>query len=660
MPVPEIKVEVAFTAGFATPAASRVWVDVSQWIEGDESIPISYGRSDERSAVDPGRISFTLDNRDGRFTPDRESSPHHPYVTKSRPVRLMLRYDDGAWSQRGLWYTDEWSLEWPDGSDGACVVNVAASSRRARLGQTAPLPSAVREAILATSPQAYWPMTEDADVTDASQRQAFRDVTNPASTRDKQALGTFSRDLAWGPVVHDGTQGPPDEESLVFFPGERSLGQLPTLSRYIGAAGAFKVGPAEFTLEFLAYLPVRYDRNVYALPVQLSSSDGSEIVELVVATDIASDAQGIYPQMTYRLEDNTLTFGDLASGNDQTTFARATDAEMHHFAITLTGGKTAQVWVDGQPGLSNTLTDGRSYPRPFTSIILGGAVVNSDLWIGHVAIHDRALTASELVLRADATTTSDETLDGRVKRVAGYVGVPADEVVVETSVAPLLGLQSQAGRSAVEVIDEIAASSGGVAYDDRLGNLALQARNHRYNAPPSFSLNSEGQEVQADLNFQLDDRYLVNSVEASQVGSSDLPLLVEDAASIAAFGVYSQSLSVVTSSTNEVQSAASNAIYRSASPRARVTQVSVDVTAIPAAQRAKVLAADIGTRIELTALPGQAPASTLTLFVEGYEESLSATTHVITFNTTPGDLDAAWVLDSPSLSVLDTSTLVAY
>ena len=92
MALPSLKVEVAFNAGYTTAAASRTWTDVSTYVEGAQPVSDGRGRSDEVSAIQPARLSLTLNNRDGRFTPRLASGAYYPNVKKGRPVRVTMPY----------------------------------------------------------------------------------------------------------------------------------------------------------------------------------------------------------------------------------------------------------------------------------------------------------------------------------------------------------------------------------------------------------------------------------------------------------------------------------------------------------------------------------------------------------------------------------------
>jgi hypothetical protein len=77
---------VAF--GFAPMATSVDWTDISQWVDLPSKIRCSRGASDELSQCQPGTLSLTLDNSDGRFSAGLASSPYYPYVRPNCPVQL--------------------------------------------------------------------------------------------------------------------------------------------------------------------------------------------------------------------------------------------------------------------------------------------------------------------------------------------------------------------------------------------------------------------------------------------------------------------------------------------------------------------------------------------------------------------------------------------
>lgn len=89
---PDVQVEIAFNSDYSTLLADRIWTDVSGYVEFQDGIAITGGRADERSTTDANSLALTLDNTDGRFTPELASGAYYPNVQVGRPIRVITRY----------------------------------------------------------------------------------------------------------------------------------------------------------------------------------------------------------------------------------------------------------------------------------------------------------------------------------------------------------------------------------------------------------------------------------------------------------------------------------------------------------------------------------------------------------------------------------------
>lgn len=87
--MPQAFCEIAFTRDSA---GWPLWQDVSEWTEWEKGVRISRRRSHELDEVQPGTLSLSLINTDGRFTAGRTSSPYYPNVTLNRPIRIRARW----------------------------------------------------------------------------------------------------------------------------------------------------------------------------------------------------------------------------------------------------------------------------------------------------------------------------------------------------------------------------------------------------------------------------------------------------------------------------------------------------------------------------------------------------------------------------------------
>jgi len=81
-------VEVFF--GSTLQSSGAVATDVSQYVDLIRGIDITRGAQNELSEIQPSTCSITLDNSDGRFTPERAASPYSPNVVMGVPIRVSV------------------------------------------------------------------------------------------------------------------------------------------------------------------------------------------------------------------------------------------------------------------------------------------------------------------------------------------------------------------------------------------------------------------------------------------------------------------------------------------------------------------------------------------------------------------------------------------
>lgn len=655
-PYATVRIEIAYDSGFLTAEDDRTWTAVTTDVDAAVGATITYGRSDELEQPPPNTLALTINNDDGDYTPGTAAPAS---IKKGLPIRFTVIYG-GVDFIRFMGYIDSCSVVWPDGGEKMSQLSVTAASRRARLGQTAPLTSAIRAAYLATGPNAYWPMDEDAEFTDIGGQQIFRDITNDAAVRrQNQILGSFATTDALIPVVRDGTVGPVDEESLVRLPLTTDAGTVSLFAHYVGGGGVTSVNSAgAMTFETVARIIPRDGEVVVTVMDLLMPNLGSEFFMAAAGTDPNTFiAASMYVQdpVTGAITEDHTTFD--VTGYNPALFAIATDGELHHWAVTL-NGTAAIFYFDG--AAVGTMTMSAPITRKYTAVALGSDTYNANVWVGHAAVTDRALTAAEILAHAAAATSASETIEERVVRVAGRIGVPAAEIDVESSIAALVGPQPEAGQSASGVLDDLATSTGGVLYDTRAGHLAMQARNHRYNAASTFTLSAAAQQIEPDLTVVDDHRYTKNVIEYSRSGSDATPSKITDETSRAAFGDFNPgAYTVISASDTEVEAFAQNLLARYADPSPRVSQITVDVMDLPTEDlRGGVLNADIGTRFELASLPLQIPSDPTFVFFEGATETVSMSGHTLQINTTPADIGQnVFILDDPAYGVLDSNVL---
>ena len=200
--MPEVEVSIAWPDGYNTAAASRTWTDITAYVEAVSHIGIDRGRGNEQGQVSPSRLSLTLDNRDGRFTPENAAGAYYPNVKKGRPIRVRTKWPlAGSYTEQFVGYVDEWPVAWPDGSTLVSTVSITATSRMARLGRGLELRSIVEEEILEDSPVLYFPLAEPSGSTTAGNVAPGR--TDVLAVAQAGTGGTLTFGQGTGPGTDD-------------------------------------------------------------------------------------------------------------------------------------------------------------------------------------------------------------------------------------------------------------------------------------------------------------------------------------------------------------------------------------------------------------------------------------------------------------------------
>jgi hypothetical protein len=333
------------------------------------------------------------------------------------------------------------------------------------------------------------------------------------------------------------------------------------------------------------------------------------------------------------------------------------DGAWHHFEWDQSG--SGSVAVDGvvvDPSVP--VTDGFDQ----RTLHIGG-YRGTRLWSGsiaHVALYARSSMGSVLATHyaTGMTGNAGETADSRIERFCDYAGLV--NVFFQGSTFDPIASQGPGGTGVVARMREVEATESAKLFADRDDfGMTFQSRDLRYNPSPAgeaFTIAYADLETKS-VEFADDDQKLINSIEASRPGGATQKVTAPS--SILAFGVYDPgSLSILKTSDNSVLDAASWRVSRYANPGPELREVPIE--AYTMANYTGILAADISSYFSVTAMPSQAPFSSVRVTVEGYTETLKERSHLIQFHTSTTNNDSVWVLDDPVYSVLDYTTRLAY
>ncbi|MFJ2178883.1 LamG domain-containing protein [Streptomyces sp. NPDC087851] len=519
------------------------------------------------------------------------------------------------------------------------TVTVTATDLFKRLNRLPPLKSALGEEILSTVPipgyfallSAYFPLTEPAGATAAGDLSG-RGAGAIAQTQ----VGT-------GGTLEFGTGGLPatGDTCVTFTPASASAGKY--LS---GDLGALYQSDSNATPEHTALTPM---------------------IEVWIKTSTAGRAfVALYePGLDHRLVlalngSGVLTVEHTEDGGSLTTVTTASsnlaDGNWHHI-VHDNAAKT--IWVDGVQVGGTLAVSSQSNGR----ILHVGGYGGGRLWSGqiaHLAIHHATGPIGFAYAdhyAAGTTGYAGEAAHLRIARLARYADITS--VTVWGSTHDPVASQGEGGTGALARMREVEATESGRLYAERdYFGLAYQSRDVRYNPSPFLETFTS---AYADLEtggveLADDDQKLCNAVEASRPGGATQRATAS--ASVLAFGLYEQQLTLLKTSDNSVLDAAYWQVSRYANPEPELREVEIEAYTHP--RYSDILDAEISSYFSTTGLPAQAPASAMRVTIEGYTETIREKSHIINFRTSTSARDSVWVLEDPTYSVLDYTTRLAY
>jgi hypothetical protein len=607
----DVQVEIAFGAGYNTPAASRVWTDVSQWVELADSVADTFGRQDERATADANDLTLTLDNTDGRFTAGRAASPYYPNVKIGRPIRVTATPPGGSASVRFVGFIDEWPVEWAAGTDAYAKASIRATTRLARLGLSTSLRSGLENEILQDRPGAYWTLGDPAGSTAATESSG-------------QARGQLIPTGSGTAVVFGDATGPSTDglTAATFVAG----------GQYLSAELA---GLPSRALRLCLQLTALPSTKVFVARLYESGSSASLVtIELTSAGQI---------QVT---RGSALLLGPTLAAN----------SAPRDILVAFPDASTVSLYVDGT--LAASAASGGTMGN--ARLLQVGATSSGETLAGvlsHVALYNIAPSSARASAQAGAVLGLEigERTDERAARILGWAGVAASEVTTQTG-SETMTYQQTSGQSVVDALRDVESTEGGVLFDGRDGNVTFHNRSNRYQAPIAVTFDMAAQQVEADYAPKMDRSTLTNDVTVDNPTTGETARSV-DTASVDEYGTATSSAKSVAETYDALQQKAAWLVASYAEPRSRVPSLTVDVLAqvggSPSA--GDILALTIGSRIRVTNQPAQADATTADYFVEGYSETIGPESYRITFNLSPAHPSlSTFVLDDPERGQLDS------
>jgi len=532
------------------------------------------------------------------------------FTTAAMPIRY-----------RSTGYVEEWPTDWPTGGDTYSTAQVTSADRFKRLGQSAKLRSIIEQEYVSDAPSAYFALGEPSGSTTAG------DVS-------KNAVGFLTAtQVGTGGTLTFGTNtGPPTDamSAPAFAPADVSNGLNLVKSGLSLNPGAIFATSATFEVSVL------------------STATSRGILRATGAGTYAELSINGTGKLQIAAFDGTTTVTAASAGS-------VNDGATHNIAMVVTQ-TLVTAYLDGVSVA--TLTPSWIFLQLFTQLTVGGVV--GSLFTGtisHVAAFGSALTSARLLVHRAACSTgfSGERSDQRIARLAGYAGVPVGEQNLEVGLSTSIAFVDTTGQAPLQAMQDVAATESGVLFMDGAGLLTFQARSHRYNTTSAFSVDAA--DIDPGARFITNDQMLVNDVTASR--AEGITFRAVNKTSADDYGTSAVTLTLLTTSDNEVMAAANWKANASAEINPRLPNLTLDLLTSPALHAAAMLLA-IGSRITLTGLPAQAPASSVDLFIEGWSETISSGGWSLAWNASPADQSTVWVLAVAGFSELGITTRISY
>jgi hypothetical protein len=578
--------------------------DITTYARLADGVKVARGRGDEFAKVQPSTLDLVLDNIDGRFTLGSTSGGYGA-INVDRQIQYKETVG-GVTTTRFTGYVQNWPTSWPDGGDQFAVAAITAVDRMPRLSRRK-LRSIIEQEYLLDAPLAYYTCGE---ATGSSRAYDSSGNSQPPLVR---ALP--NADIVFGTATGPGT----DDLTAVVIDDVAANGNMLT-AQITGAV----VGASVF-----------FSTTYAGINLLLTTDDGSTVNQIYI--------------------DGT---GKLTTGLGGTTSASVVnDGDTHHAAWTASGVHLDGIVFDATPFPSQTspaIRLGRA------SLLSTGATPGPTTF-AHLALFSTSPTTAHILreYRSGNTGFINDRSDQRISRYAEYGSIAVADQALETGLQTAVPLLTLAGISVADAIGKVEDSEGGVVFVRGDGKFVLQNRQHRaLQTAADITLTAidlgEGASVSTDMQF-------VTNYMAVTSGTGGVQV-VQNAASIATHEQYPVDLELLVNTDDEALDVANWRVTNYAEPAARLPDVTVDLLTQTQATQQALMALEISDRMTITGMPSQAVngTTTLNLIVEGWTETLTASSWDMAFNTSNFAQSAAWILDDTALSVLGSTTRLGY
>lgn len=534
-------------------------------------------------------------------------------------------------------YITELPAAFPGGN--VAEVRLTASDRIGYFDARNEMRSAPAEAILATGPLAYWPLTDAKGAGSAGEISGYGQPELQVASYGP-GLGVVDFGAGTGPATDSAS-------ATVFTPTSTSDGKFLScqLTSGIGFYGLTVLGVV--------------NTSTSAVQTTVRATDGyGWYVDLGVAADGKLTAVEYSP---FSGVSWTLTSAaSVANGGTRVVAVK----------VAFSGGTaTRSLWVDGTQVASSSAPG--SWMATATYVSVGGAATSGQLLTGtvsHVALWNTGNPDIAAISASILTGLGGQTINASLSQVATWGKVAVSDLVAETGLLTATAHRPTEGQNLAQVMLALGRDEGGMLFVDGSGRYVFQARDHRWQRPSVMTIDT-AYLAKPDIDVEYDTQGLANDVTVKRP-KGGTGQRVTNTESINALGPLDYSLEVAAQDDADLVGRAGwEANYR-ATPYPRITSLPIDLLTMSEADTLTAAALQVGDTVTVKTWPSQAQAQAFDLTIEGWTETISLTRWTIEANTSrsvgpPSSADAIggqalFNLDDPVYGLIDAGIIMGY
>lgn len=545
-----------------------------------------------------------------------EGSTAGAFTTTAPPI--VYRFDG---------YVDEWPIEWPTGGQVDSRSQVKAFDLQSRLSRARSLDSVIAETCRLDAPSWYFPLDEESDSTSVGDREGS------GSTLAVTQLN-LGGELSFASGTGPGTDG---ASAPTFTPTDRFNGAYLRGSTPAVSSGLGRTLEAIALSSTLEHQIVAEWSDPWSTGIRLGfNSSGNAVARSVSPWD---------PSL-----DRTVTSAQVYA-----------DGRTHALAATLSndgaGTTTLRLYVDGvERGTAATFP---AATLPALQRVNVGGGPYGDMFTGtisHVSGYGSVLTTLADHHAAASTGFAGERSDERIERIASWINFPAALMNLDVGDSTI-GHVDSTGKSPWSYMQDVAETEAGVLFIDTAGVLTLHNRTRGYDSAAPVDVSVSAEAIDPDVRLSSGVAGVVNDLTVSRSGGASVRVV--DESSISSYGWLDESISTIGDSDLDALNRANWELAMRSTPVVKLPELTLDGLAEPGSSAA-VRALDVGSRVQITGMPSQAPSSAADLRVQGYTERIGAGGWTLTANTTPFLPVPPLILDDDPRGRTDSTNRIVY